>query len=89
MADGSATQECGNPSETEIKETNKSAKAVKLLREVTQLLLDENDLSQQDKKEQQAPLDRAPEGSDQILHSQPSGHHGRQMLPGQVGASSV
>ena len=50
MADSSAAQECENPSETEIEETNKSAKAVKLLREVTQLLLDENDLSQQDKK---------------------------------------
>ena len=89
MADSSAAQECENPSETEIEETNKSAKAVKLLREVTQLLLDENDLSQLDKKERQSPLDRASEGSDQILHSRPSGHPGPQMLPGQVGASGV
>ena len=76
MADSSAARECENPSETKIEETNKSAKAVKLLREVTQLLLDENDLLQQDQTNRQSPFDRAPEGSDQILHSQPSGHPG-------------
>ena len=59
MADSSAARECENPSETEIEKTNKTAKAVKLLRKVTQLLLDENDLPQQDKKERQSPLDRA------------------------------
>ena len=68
-------------------ETNKSAKAVQLLMEVTMLLLNGNDTQQEEKREGQEQPQVPPE-----VAIQPQGQHAMNrdtVAPGQVGASNV